>query len=246
VRDSRLAAAECAVPLQTMTDTLVQECDSLRATLHEWRVGSQSLEAQLSESMAALAAYQSHLDAWQQQLAHERERLRQEQEQLAHERTAARESNTGHEHASAEAGTEVAEAREKISALSASLLTRTEELRQMDERRSQLASELEMNQVREKELVAALEEQRRTLEVERSHRAEELRNLEKLQLSAEGAGPGQATSDNALAALEQSGRPAAEAGQQINENPVLGSIVEQFGKLRKQRAMDRQVLRKAR
>ncbi len=67
----------------------------------------------------------------------------------------------------------------------------------MDERRSQLASELEMNQVREKELVAALDEQRRTLEAERSHRAEELRNLEKLQHSAEGAAPGQATSDNA-------------------------------------------------
>ena len=139
-----------------MTDTLVHECDSIRATLREWRVGNESLETQLSESMAALTAYQSHLDAWQQQLAHERQRLRKEQEQFEHQRTAARDGQTGHEHNSAEPGTELAEAREKISALSASLLTRTEELRQMDERRSQLASELEMNQAREKELVAAL------------------------------------------------------------------------------------------
>ncbi len=224
-----------------MTDTLVQECDSIRATLHEWRAGQESLDAQLAESLSALAAYQSHLDAWQQQLAQQREKLRKDREHFQHERTAARESGTGHEHASAEPGTELVEAREKISALSASLLARTEELRQLDERRAQLASEVEMNQAREKELVAALEEQKRSLEQERAHRAEELRNLEKLTHST--AAPDQASPDNALASLEQSDRPAATSGQ-INENPVLGSIVEQFGKLRKQRAMDRQVLRK--
>lgn len=229
-----------------MTDTFVQECDSLRATLDEWRAGHESLDAQLGESLQALAAYQSHLDAWQQKLAEERERLRQEQEKFERERTAAREGNTGAEQTSAEPGSELAEARERISTLSASLLARTEELRQMDERRSQLASELEMNQVREKELVAALEEQKRTLEQERSHRAEELQNLERLAQSPQAA-PGQSTSDNPLASHEQSGQPAANSGnQQMNENPVLGSIVEQFGKLRKQRAMDRQVLRKPR
>jgi chromosome segregation ATPase len=229
-----------------MTDTFVQDCDSLRATLSEWRAGHESLDAQLGESLQALAAYQSHLDAWQQKLADEREKFRQEQEKFERERTAAREANSGAEQTSAESGTELAEARERISSLSASLLARTEELRQMDERRSQLASELEMNQVREKELVSALEEQKRTLEQERSHRAEELRNLERLAQSPQTA-PGQSTSDNPLESQEQSGRSAANSGhQQINENPVLGSIVEQFGKLRKQRAMDRQVLRKPR
>ncbi|HEX2475990.1 MAG TPA: hypothetical protein VHK01_14665 [Lacipirellulaceae bacterium] len=212
-----------------MTDTFVKECNSIRATLHEWRAGQESLDTQLAESLSALAAYQSHLDAWQQQLAKEREGLRQAREGLEKER------------APAEPGSELAEAREKISALSASLLTRTEELRQMDERRSQLASELEMNQAREKELVAALDEQKRTLEQERAHRAEELRNLERLTGSADPAA--QPNSDKAIASLEQSGRSAANSGQ-INENPVLGSIVEQFGKLRKQRAQDRQVLRK--
>jgi chromosome segregation ATPase len=238
-------AAVRAVPLQTMTHTLVHECESLRAKLHEWRAGNESLETQLSESMAALTAYQSHLDAWQKQLAHEREKLRKEQEQFEHQRAATRDAQTGHEHNSAEPGSELADAREKISTLSASLLARTEELRQTDERRSQLASELEMGQVREKELVAALEEQKRSLEQERAHRAEELRNLEKLTHSAgDGA---QSTSEDSLTALEQSGRPAGNTGQQqINENPVLGSIVEQFGKLRKQRAMDRQGLRKPR
>jgi septal ring factor EnvC (AmiA/AmiB activator) len=224
-----------------MTDTFVQKCDSIRATLHEWRAGQESLDAQLAESLSALAAYQSHLDAWQQQLAKEREGLRQAREKFEKERAASGEGKTGHEDAPAEPGSELAEAREKISALSASLLTRTEELRQMDERRSQLASELEMNQAREKELVAALEEQKRSLEQERAHRAEELRNLERLTGSADAAA--QPDSDKAIASLEQSGRPAGNNGQ-VNENPVLGSIVEQFGKLRKQRAMDRQVLRK--
>jgi septal ring factor EnvC (AmiA/AmiB activator) len=224
-----------------MTDTLVKQSDSIRATLHEWRAGKESLDAQLAESLSALAAYQSHLDAWQQQLAKEREELRQAREQFEKDRSATGESSTGQERAPTEPGTELAEAREKISALSASLLARTEELRQMDERRTQLASELEMNQAREKELVAALEEQKRTLEQERTHRAEELRNLDRLKGSTDAEA--QPSSDKAVASLEQTGRPSATSGQ-MNENPVLGSIVEQFGKLRKQRAMDRQVLRK--
>ena len=212
-----------------MTDTLQIDCDSIRSTFHEWRAEQESLDAQLAESLSALAAYQSHLDAWQKQLAQERDELRQARAQL--ERGGTEGAQTGQDPNSAEAA-ELSAAREKISALSASLLTRTEELRQMDERRSELAAELELNRAREKELSKALEEQQQALEQERAHRAEELRNLERLTQGANAASAG------------VSPRPGAP--QQGNENPVLGSIVEQFGKLRQQRAMDREALRKAR
>jgi septal ring factor EnvC (AmiA/AmiB activator) len=111
----------------------------------------------------------------------------------------------------------------------------------MDERRAELASELELNRAREKELSKALEEQRQALEQERAHRAEELRNLDRLKQGSEGAHPSEKSADN-LAAAAGSARPAT----QVNDNPVLGSIVEQFGKLRQQRALDRQAHRKTR
>jgi septal ring factor EnvC (AmiA/AmiB activator) len=221
-----------------MTDTLQIDCESIRQTLHEWRAEQETFDAQLTESLSALAAYQSHLDAWQKQLANEREQLRTAREQFQHERDRTDGAQAGLDPNSAEAA-ELSAAREKISALSASLLARTEELRQLDERRSELAAELELNRVREKELAKALEEQRQTLEQERAHRAEELRNLERLTQGAQGDSPSENSANNLAAA---SGR----GPQQVNENPVLGSIVEQFGKLRQQRALDRQAQRNPR
>jgi hypothetical protein len=226
-----------------MTETLQIDCDSIRATFHEWRAEQESFDVQLAESLSALAAYQSHLDAWQKQLARDRDALRLEREQFAHERGRTDGAYAGAESNSGDAS-ELNAAREKISALSASLLARTEELRQMDERRSELSAELELNRAREKELCKALEEQRLALEQERIHRAEELHNLERL---TQGADASDKSEEKLAASAGVSARPAANSGQQQGTvNPVLGSIVEQFGKLRQQRAMDRQALRKPR
>lgn len=228
--------------LQTMTDTLQIDCESIRATFHEWRTEHDSFDAQLTESLSALSAYQSHLDAWQKQLAQERDELRRAREQFQRERSRTDGAQAGQEANSAEAA-ELSEAREKISALSASLLARTEELRQMGERSSELAKELEVNRAREVELSNALEEQRQALEQERAHRAEELRNLERLQQGADAVPAGEKSAEKLAASA---GVSASGAQQQASPNPVLGSIVEQFGKLRQQRAMDRQAHRKTR
>ena len=225
-----------------MTDTLQIDCDSIRATFHEWRAEHESFDAQLTESLAALAAYQSHLDAWQKQLAQERDELRQAREQFKHERGRTEGAHAGQEPNSADAA-ELDAAREKISALSASLLARTEELRQMGERSSELTAELELNRVREQELSKALDEQKQALEQERAHRAEELRNLERLTQGADGVPSGEKSAEKLAASA---GVPANGGQQQVSANPVLGSIVEQFGKLRQQRAMDRQAHRKTR
>jgi len=42
------------------------------------------------------------------------------------------------------------------------------------------------------------------------------------------------------------GTGGKEAGEKHSASPVLGSIVEQFGKLRQQRALDRQIGKKSR
>jgi chromosome segregation ATPase len=144
-----------------MTNTLVQEYESVRETFRVWHAEQESLDAQLAESLAALTAYQSHLDSWQQQLARERAELQARCEELTRERADFETTKAAAEHTSAEAGEELRAAREKIAVLSSSLSERTEEFRTVDQQRSELAAELELISTREKELKLALDEQKR-------------------------------------------------------------------------------------
>jgi hypothetical protein len=61
--------------IANMTDAILLERESIQATFREWQSEQDALDAELSESLAALSAFQSHLDSWQQQLARERESL---------------------------------------------------------------------------------------------------------------------------------------------------------------------------
>src|SRR5262245_52239120 len=97
--------------------------DSFRS----WEVEQSALDAQLSDSLAALEAYQSHLDAWQQNLARERDELQQLRESLERDRASA---GTSAEH-NEQLNSELIESRQKTSSLTAALLTRTEELREL-------------------------------------------------------------------------------------------------------------------
>ena len=93
------------------------------------------------------------------------------------------------------------------------------------------SAELEQLRGREKQLTDALEEQKRTLETERAKWAQELDQLRKDGGKAQPA----------PASGAASGPPTPKP---MDESPVLGSIMEQFGKLRQQRASDRQALKK--
>jgi hypothetical protein len=192
------------------------DLDSLHATFNTWAAEEESLDAQLSESLAALAAYQSHLDEWQRQLADERTALIQAREQFERDQAAAAASLTG---SSAEASAELTAARQKIADLTASLVARTEELRTLDSRRAEVVNELKLSRAREIDLTTALDEQKRLLE-------------------HSGAAP----------SLAELSRPAVATnrGRSDKSGAVLGSIVEQFGKLRQQRAVDRQGSKKTR
>jgi hypothetical protein len=57
--------------------------------------------------------------------------------------------------------------------------------------------------------------------------------------------PATRSSDGGPSPLD-SALPGQASEKRAASNPVLGSIVEQFGKLRRQRAMDRQINKKAR
>jgi chromosome segregation ATPase len=259
-----------------MTSTLNGE--AIRGTFQAWYAERDSLEAQLNESLTALSAYQSHLDAWQQQLARERDELQASRGQFEHDREAVRVANEKIELAREElrlaheqferdrsasdrsssdelvaAQKELAEARDKITALTTLLLNRTEELRALDNRRAEVQTELELSRAREKELKVTLDEHKRSVEQERSQYAEELHQLKEVlerQLETPAAEAHVPTPEKAPPIIQPqaapvSRPPSSPGGARVipRENAVLGSIYEQFGKLRQQRATDRQVNR---
>jgi len=143
-------------------------------------------------------------------------------------------------------------ARDKIGALTTSLLSRTEELRTLDNRRAEAATELELARARERQLSAAMNELKRSSEQDKSHWTEELRQLHELlqrrvetptaeERIAPAAEQPAATSRSQQANTSQQTQSTTGGGTHgiRRENPVLGSIVQQFDKLRQQRASDR-------
>jgi septal ring factor EnvC (AmiA/AmiB activator) len=197
-------------------------------SFREWQEEQSQFDAQLAESVEALAAYQSHLDNWQQELAHERDELRQLREALEQDRAA----GGGGEQQIELLDKELGELREKVSSLTTALLARTEELREQDRRRESVAAELEKSHLREKELAAALAAQQHASGTRRKpgedHNDHQHDDADK---SADQA-PADPQGDSA-----QSGTARVEPRR--SASPVLGSVMEQFGKLREQRSMNR-------
>jgi chromosome segregation ATPase len=194
----------------------------IRDSFRGWYERESSLDGQLTDSLAALEAYQSHLDAWQCELVAERESLEHEREQLGQV------CATAEDHAARleKVSSELNEARGQVAALSKTLLDRTEELRQLDGQRAELATQLGLARARERELTAKIDEQ--CAADQQPQWAEELKHLrELLERQMEPAD---------LEAVWQAGPPDPPGEEDAPESPVLGSIVAQFGKLRQQRA----------
>src|SRR3954469_6629391 len=215
--------------------------DAIRETFQEWNAERDSLDTELSESLVALEAYQLHLDVWHQQLARERDELQTAREQFDRDRLSAEKN---HSESSAATITELHAAREKITALTTLLLSRTEELRALDNSRAEVQTELELSRARERELKSALDEQKRSVEQERSQWSDELKQLREVverQLEIPAADEPAATIVRPTSDTPAPVPPSTSSAQPPpRESPVLSSIVEQFGKLRQQRAVERQ------
>ncbi len=193
--------------------------DALRA----WQDCEAGLDDQLGESLAALEAYQSHLDTWQRDLADERRALERDREQYDKERGTAKDATARLEQLTSELN----DSRAQVASLSKALLDRTEELRKLDSERAELTTQLELARARERELATKLESQGQ--DGRPPQWAEELRQLrDLLEHQTEPA-----EVEDAMWEIEQAGPSDNEEGA---ESPVLGSIVQQFGKLRQQRA----------
>ena len=139
------------------------------------------------------------------------------------------------------------------------LLDRTQELRNLDTHRSEAVSDLEVARARENDLKVAVEEQKRVAEQECADWKEELRQLRELlqrRVETQATEPpaNSATSQQPTAPATPTATPAGQVQPSSGgsarviprENPVLGSIVQQFDKLRQQRASDRHSANKSR
>jgi chromosome segregation ATPase len=231
--------------LRMTTDQLRLDSQAVRGAFLSWSAEQEQLDAQLSESLSALVAYQSHLDDWQRQLAGDRDELREAREQFDRDRAAAEKDQV---HSSTEADAELDALRQQNATLTAELAARDAELRELDSGRAGLATELETLRGHESELLATVEQLKQALHLERERSTEEIQQLhERLHKHAAVVAPANTADGPAQApAAEPSSAPAAAARARSSNGAVLGSIVEQFGKLRQQRAVDRQAQKKAR
>ncbi|MEX2316954.1 MAG: hypothetical protein WD669_07370 [Pirellulales bacterium] len=240
------------MPKQQMShDTQILDRETLQEAFHQWQAEQESLDVEWSESLSALAAYQSHLDAWQQELSRERAELRRERDQWERELNEAEEER---DQSSSQATAQLAEARNKIALLTEQLLSRTEELREIDQRRAELTTELELTRANAKQLATELEGQKRTLEHERSASTDQMSHMRELMDRHAERTPAPPQVDDAVDAEPEETLPIRKTPPKSTgkngvakgsaNSPVLGSIVEQFGKLRQQRASDRQTGKK--
>lgn len=197
--------------------TISVDRDAVLDSFRQWQTDQASLDAQVAESVAALEAYQSHLDAWQQELAREREELRRQREELARSPAPA----GANQEQFGQVNRELIELRQKTASLTSALLARTEELRELDRQRSDLNAELTTARLRAKELTTALTAQQQASAATRRESVER-------------------TNSGTQAPAKPPGGEAPKSSKAAStDSPVLGSVIEQFGKLRLQRSLGR-------
>jgi chromosome segregation ATPase len=195
-----------------------------RATVAEcfrnWKEDQRTLDAELNESLAALEAYQANLDAWASSLARERQQFNQER----HSWELTRSEGEIDPRKLDEVTAELEAAREHVTRLTGELLTKTDELRTVEKICTELSSELDRLRGRESDLAAQLDKERSRLKAIEKDHADQLEHWRQEREQAK----------------SQPNPPAiSNHGPRLSNNPVIGSVVAQFDKLRQQQAEGR-------
>lgn len=208
--------------------TITIDRQPLADSFDQWRVDQREFDEEVRESLAALEAFQSHLDQWQRQLAAEREELNGKQEQIVKER-AELESDRGNMTCDLDQlqkyRDQLDEARDKIDKLRSDLLTKSDELRTIDQQRAEMSTQLEVLRAREQSLHESLERERQHHESQQAQWNTEIKHMHELL--------------ERQAIVTKEGRP-----RDASKDPVIGSIVAQFDKLRQQQAEGRKARQK--
>jgi chromosome segregation ATPase len=206
-----------------------------------WRSEQSEFDSQLNESLEALTAYQSHLDTWQRELAAEREQIGRERAEL--------ESDRGNLTCDLDQlnklRDQLGESRDKCSALTTDLLGKSEELRSLDKTRAELTTELELTRAREQNLAASLEQEKQKFAEQQAHWSDEFKQM-RAMLEHRSAGGGAGRDPAAVEGPVPSSQPTDQPlrNRDSSSDPVVGSIVAQFDKLRQQQAEGRRTPQK--
>ena len=207
------------------------DCELVHSSFRDWQAEQAKLDAQLLDSVAALEAYQSHLDGWQRALVRERDELERLRDQLDREKVV----DGNQQDKNQQLEQDLHDARVKITSLTTALLDRTEELRQHDRQRAEVNTELAVARSREKDLSSALEALQKSTDLQRLQWEAAIVELrQQLEQSLEFA----AVEAVAQAPVEANASDP-QVGPTTSANPVLGSLMEQFDKLRQQRSVGR-------
>lgn len=231
------------------TTTLALDYEPIHECFQQWREEQDSLDEQVLESLDSLEDYHSRLESWQREVGDELDQLQRERDRLEHDRADVHECEEQFDVLTEELN----EARRQVTKMTQELLSRTDELRDLDKKRAELATELEQAKGRDREFTASLEEQKRWMDEQRNHWTEELKDLRQLvEQRPAAADHGDSTKkpvrNKDSASQDEADKPKDDApdaddsttGETSTDNPVLGSIVAQFGKLRRQRSEGRQ------
>lgn len=222
-----------------MTTTMASlDLEPVHDCFEQWREEQGSVDSELCETFSALEEYQSRLEDWQKELKDELDELQRERKRLERDRS---DSDSCAEEFDAVTD-ELNQARQQMGQLTKELLSRTDELRDLEKKRAELNTELELARARDKELSSALEGQKQWMDEQRQQWTEELQHLRELVEARPAVSEDRwnDVEEGDVRSESANGNGDSESDDSWEESPVLGSIVAQFGKLRKQRSAGRE------
>ncbi|MEM8864242.1 MAG: hypothetical protein AAGF31_01695 [Planctomycetota bacterium] len=192
----------------------------LHDCVRAWGTEQDRLGSELDESLSALEAFQRQLESWQTQLASERDTLESEQADWAAEQRSSQELTA-----------EAEELQQQIDRLQTEATQREAEQGTATSEIAELRATLVASEQREQELSTQLDKQRQAFADQQARWDEDFRRMRELldQQAAEGL------AEVSLAEPQESGAASA-AVDPVIEDPVLDSVLAQFGKLRQQQA----------
>lgn len=185
----------------------------LNETFRSWRGEQKVLSEQIAGSVAALADYRAQLDLWHQALESERDQL-----DVDHGDARQQDAEANRLRA------ELSEARQQIAQITGNLLTKTEELRELDNARAKLEAELEILRTRAAENSSPEKAADDRYSQQQSEWMQELKQVRAMLQDKE----------NLRQTVPIDAPDPVDRAIEALEDPVLGSVVAQFDKLRQQ------------
>ncbi len=203
-----------------------------RECLEDWRQESARCEEDLNETFEALEGFQRNLESWQQRLVLERKELELERAEVQQLDTATAECEQMLAGAIAAHEEELSSSQERATQLEEELTKASAARLSAESAKAQLAVELDQARRKRQELETQLEQNRAEMSRQNQHWSEEFNRVVQMlaEQNSEQDPPGSCQEEPSTPAT-----PIAVAPIKSSD-PVLGSVVAQFGKLRQQRA----------